>query len=95
MVSKRKVSVIVLCAAVIAGGCAIAQGSGPSVDIGSRHGALRHAQELISQAYTAIDSAQDSNHDRLGGHAAKAKDLLMQASQELRYAADTANSHEH
>jgi hypothetical protein len=51
-------------------------------------------KSLFSQAYTAIDSAQCSNHGKLGGHASSAKDLLTRASQELRYAADTANSHD-
>ena len=75
--------------AAVATGCATAQA--PIVDIGQRHGNLRDAQELIVQAYTMIDRAQYDNHSHLGGHAAAAKELLSQADEELRLAADVAN----
>jgi hypothetical protein len=75
--------------AVIATGCATAQA--PIVDIGQRHGNLRDAQQLIVQAYAVIDRAQYDNHSQLGGHAAHAKELLSQADEELRLAADVAN----
>jgi hypothetical protein len=66
----------------------------PVVNIDShRHGNLAAAQSYIVQAYQKIDSAQRDNHDQLGGHAQKAKDLLTQADAELRLAANVANDH--
>lgn len=58
----------------------------------ARHGNLAGAQELIRAAYDKLTVAQQDNNYRLGGNADRAKDLLRQASQELRYAANAANS---
>jgi len=66
----------------------------PVVNIGNRHGNLRSAQEYIASAWQRIDEAQVDNHYNLGGHAGRAKDLLVQADEELRLAANVANSHE-
>lgn len=57
----------------------------------NRHGNLASAQNYILQAYNCISDAQHDNHGQLGGHAARAKDLLSQANDELRLAADEAN----
>lgn len=65
----------------------------PRVNVGERHGNMRAAQELIQQAWQKVDVAQQDNHYNLGGHAGKAKDLLAQASEEIRLSADAANSH--
>ena len=62
----------------------------PIVDIGNRHGNLRSAQQYIA-AWQRIDKAQVDNHYNLGGHAGRAKELLVQANEELRLAANTAN----
>ena len=66
----------------------------PVVDIGNRHGNLRAAQQYIQAAWQRIDSAQIDNNYNLGGHAGRAKDLLVQADEELRLAANVANQHE-
>jgi hypothetical protein len=66
----------------------------PVVNIGDRHGNLRAAQQSIVSAWQKIDEAQQDNHYQLGGHAGRAKELLVQANEELRLAANTANSHE-
>ena len=66
----------------------------PMVDIGNRHGNLRAAQQYIQAAWQRIDQAQVDNKYNLGGHAGRAKDLLFQADEELRLAADVANQHE-
>lgn len=66
----------------------------PMVDIGNKHGNLRSAQQYIVAAWQRIDEAQVDNRYNLGGHAGRAKELLVQADQELRLAADVANSHE-
>jgi hypothetical protein len=82
-----------LAVACVFGTSAFAQ-EAPHVDIGQRHGNLRNAQENIVAAYDYVSNAQDANDDRLGGHAARAKELLAEANRELRLAANTANSHE-
>jgi hypothetical protein len=74
-------------------GCASRAQDRPVVDIGNRHGNLRAAQEHIAQAWQLIGQAQQDNDSRLGGHAARAKELLSQANEELRLAADVANEH--
>jgi len=68
---------------------------GPVVNIGERHGNLRNAQINIVQAYHFVQMSQHDNHGELGGHAAHAKDLLMQADAELRAAADVSNAEGH
>jgi hypothetical protein len=65
----------------------------PVVNIGDRHGNLRAAQQSIVSAWQRIDEAQRDNDYQLGGHAGRAKDLLVQADEELKQAAITANQH--
>jgi hypothetical protein len=73
----------ILCLASFAGGMLIAQGP--------RHPNLEAAQRLIDQAYQRISAAQQANEWDMHGHAAKAKDLLDQASREVKMAAAAAN----
>jgi hypothetical protein len=56
-----------------------------------RHGNLAAAQSLIAQAYDRMTAAQQANEYDLGGHAARAKQLLWQADQEIKQAAIAAN----
>jgi hypothetical protein len=72
-------------------GCATMAQDGPIVDIGFRHGNLRNAQENIVAAFQYISAAQRDNDGQLGGHAARAKQLLTEANYELRMAADVSN----
>ena len=89
---KRNYIILV---ALIAVSCAMAVAQAPSVDIDpSRHGALASAQQSIVQAFASITEAQRNNDSQLGGHAARAKELLSQANEELRLAADFANNNE-
>ena len=78
--------------------CAMAaaqESSAPYVNIDpNRHGNLAAAQDFIAQAYNRIGDAQRANHGQLDGHAAHAKQLLVQANEELRLAADVANEHQ-
>jgi hypothetical protein len=74
-------------------GCATMAQGAPHVDIGNRHGNLRSAQEYIVQALQLVSDAQFDNDSRLGGHAGRAKELLTEANEELRLAADVANEH--
>ncbi|HET6555006.1 MAG TPA: hypothetical protein VFG49_15875 [Dyella sp.] len=79
------VAVTLLCA-----GAAIAVE--PVRDVSShRHPNIAAAQRFARQAFEKISAAQEANEFDLGGHAAKAKELLEQANQELRLAAETAN----
>jgi hypothetical protein len=83
----------ILAGALVCGGVVLAQAPGVDIDM-HKHPNLAEAQHHIQQAYQKIDEAQRANKDELGGHAEKAKDLLMQADRELKEAAEYAN-HEH
>jgi hypothetical protein len=82
---------LAICAAFTIGAVVFAQQ--PRVDVGERHGNLRAAQELIQQAWQKVDVAQQDNNYNLGGHAGRAKELLNQASEQIKQAAEAANSH--
>lgn len=82
---------VTLCASFILGAVIYAQA--PPVTVGDRHGNMRAAQQLIQQAWQKVDEAQQDNNYNLGGHAGKAKDLLAQASEQIKQAAEAANSH--
>jgi hypothetical protein len=56
-----------------------------------RHPHIAAAQRLCKQAFTKIVEAQQANEWDLGGHAQKAKELLDQASNELKQAAEVSN----
>ncbi len=56
-----------------------------------RHPNLAAAQRLCAQAAAKVSAAQAANEYDMGGHAAKAKELLDQASNELNQAAGAAN----
>ena len=58
----------------------------------TKHGNLAAAQTLVRQAFDRITAAQQDHNYDLGGHAGKAKDLLRQANDELKLAAESANS---
>jgi hypothetical protein len=58
-----------------------------------RHPNLNAAQRLMEQAVGKIDAAQQANEFDMGGHAAKAKDLLGRAFEEVKLAAEAANRH--
>ena len=77
-------------AVLMCGGVVLAQGPGVDIDP-HRHPDLADAQHHIQQAYARIDEAQKANHDELGGHAQKAKDLLDGANRELKEAAEFAD----
>lgn len=54
----------------------------------ARHPYLGGAQELIGQAFVKISEGQKAV-PHMGGHAQKAKELLEEASRELKLAEDT------
>jgi hypothetical protein len=57
-----------------------------------RHPNLAAAQRLAAQAYQRIVQAQQANEWDLHGHAQKAKELLDQANQQLKLAAEASNA---
>jgi len=57
-----------------------------------RHPNLAQAQNLIESAMGKISAAQQANEFDMGGHAARAKQLLGQAYEEIKLAALAANS---
>ncbi len=62
-----------------------------AVDVGPRHGNLRAAQKFIERAINKITAAQVANEYDMEGHAARAKELLDQAYDEIKLAAQAAN----
>jgi hypothetical protein len=58
---------------------------------GSRHPNLAEAQHLIAKANGFITNAQKDNRYDMHGHASKARELLVQANDELKRAAEDAN----
>jgi hypothetical protein len=56
-----------------------------------KHPNLAAAQRLLDQAFNKITAAQQANEFDLEGHAARAKELIDQASQQLKEAAEAAN----
>lgn len=57
----------------------------------ARHPNIAAAQRLTEQAFQRVSMAQQANEFDMNGHAQKAKDLLDQANNELKMAAETAN----
>ena len=84
----------VFCAALVCGGVILAQGPAANIDP-NKHPNLAEAQHHIMEAYQKIDAAQTANKEELGGHADKAKQLLDEASRELKSAAEYADQHHH
>ena len=82
----------VLLAAVVAlAACAVsAQVPVQNIDP-ERHGNLAAAQRLVVQAFERLSDAQVANDYQLGGHVARAKDLLRQANEEIKLGAEAAN----
>lgn len=89
-----KIRHLLVTAALVAGFPAAATAQEPVQNISpDRHGNLAAAQELVRQAFDRITAAQQANDFDLGGHAGNAKELLRQASEELKLAAEAANRH--
>lgn len=59
----------------------------------AKHRNLAIAQDSVDKAYQRVIDAQKANEFDLGGHAAKARTLLEDASKELKLAATEASEH--
>jgi hypothetical protein len=89
----KKHNVVFTCllsAALLCGGVVLAQKPAQNVNP-NRHPNLAAAQRLSARAYQKIIDAQQANEWDMQGHAAKAKELLDQANNELKQAASAAN----
>ena len=83
---------MVLGALLIAGGVVYAYGEKPMQNVSARkHPNLAAAQKLATEAWDRTVAAQRANEFDMSGHAQKAKELLEQASSELKLAAEAAN----
>lgn len=87
---KKIVLRLVVAAALLCGGIAIAQRPVENVNP-HHHPNLAAAQRLSQQAYEKVVAAQQANEFDLDGHGQKAKELLEQANQQLKLAAEAAN----
>ncbi len=67
-------------------------GAEPALNVSPyRHGNIARAQDFSRQAFDAMTNAQHANEFDLGGHAERAKQLLQQANDEMKLAAEWAN----
>ena len=73
-----------------AGGVTVARAVDPF-----RHPNLAAAQNFIDQAIGSVSAAQHANEFDMDGHAARAKELLKQAREEVKMAAGAANRNRH
>lgn len=90
MTMRKMVLGGIVAGTLLCGGILVAQK--PARDIsGHRHPNLAAAQRFCDQAFEKISAAQVANEFDMNGHAAKAKELLEQASKELKEAAEAAN----
>lgn len=85
----KRIVFVAAIAGVVMVATAVAQ---PVRDVSAkRHPNLAAAQHLVDQAYKRVVDAQQANEFDLGGHAARAKELLDQANAELKQAAEVSN----
>jgi len=81
-----------LVSALVLSGCATAPVQNVSA---TRHPNLAAAQRFCADAFEKINAAQQANEWDMGGHAKRAKELLIQASDEIKQAALAANERHH
>jgi hypothetical protein len=86
---KKTIAVVASC--LMLAGLAYAQKPARNVSA-SKHPNLAAAQRLCVEAFDKINLAQQANEFDMKGHAKKAKELLEQASNELKEAAEAANA---
>jgi hypothetical protein len=89
--TRWRTMVVVLALLLVCMGMILAQNPPARNVSGHRHPNLAAAQRLCAQAYQRIVDAQRDNEWDMQGHAQRAKDLLDQANNELKQAAEAAN----
>ena len=91
---KRLLISSVFLAAAVGAAASASYAQPPVQDISAwRLGNLAAAQALVAQAFDRMTAAQQANEFQLGGHAGRAKELLREASEEMKLAAIEANHH--
>lgn len=91
MKRQRSLIAFVLTLALLCTGLVFAQKK-PAENISpKKHPNMAAAQRLTDQAFQKITAAQQANEWDLAGHAKHAKELLDQANEELKKAAEVAN----
>jgi hypothetical protein len=91
MMKKSLLINTILSAALFCSGVTLAQE--PVEDINKNiHPNLAAAQHHVVEANKFVSVAQKDNKYDMQGHADKARDLLVQANQELKRAAEAANA---
>ena len=88
---KKYVAMIFVCA-LLAVGLSLNAAKPVKNVSAAKHPNLAAAQTLCRQAFDKLTEAQKANEFDMGGHAAKAKELLQQASDEIKLAAEAANA---
>ncbi len=74
--------------------CVLTTAQEPAINVDARrHPNLYEAQRLIVKANEALHLAQRANEFDMNGHAENARNLLYQASQEIKAAAEAATNH--
>ena len=86
-----KKSLVAVACCLLLTSFAFAQKPAPRV-VRTRHPNIVAAQKLCAGAFEKIVAAQKANEFDLKGHAQKAKELLEQANNELKQAAEAANA---
>lgn len=72
----------------------VTEGAEPVINVSPEHHPKLHsAQVQIREAWLKIVEAQSANDWDMDGHAQKAKNLIFQASEEIKAAAIAANHH--
>lgn len=84
-------ALLVLALGLLTTGVMFAQKKPPQNVSKKAHPNIAAAQRLTAQAFEKITAAQKANEFDLAGHAAKAKDLLDTANEELKKAAEISN----
>ena len=88
----RKIILSVILGALLLSSVGAAYADVPEMNVNPRrHPDIAAAQRLSRQAHGKISRAQKANRYDMEGHAQKAKELLDQANEELKLAAQAAN----
>jgi hypothetical protein len=89
---KKNLLITIFMAALFCSGVGLAQA--PVQDIDKKlHPNLALAQNHLVQATNYISVAQRDDKYDMQGHAEKARQLIMQANQEIKLAAESANAY--
>jgi len=89
--TKNRLAMTLVGAALLCGSVTLAQDPVQNID-SKIHPNLAGAQQLVAQANKLIIIAQKDNKYDMQGHATKARQLLVQANQELKLAAEDADA---